>query len=195
QQAAAGQGNTNELLQNLSALLTTTAQRGSREALRSAYQQSELALTTVGLPTSTASRELRVRLREILSDRFDESELKTLCFDLDISYENLPGSSKADRARELVAYCERHACTRTLIQTGAQLRPDIDWRGLNGGIREQPNGVPVQELPALAWVLTTLDDIHARLTTGVDGPSPEQRVAVATHYRQTIMDHFEKLQF
>ena len=76
QQAAAGQGDTNELLQNISELLTTTAQHGSSEALRSAYQQSELALTTVGLPTSTESRELRVRLREILSDRFDESELK-----------------------------------------------------------------------------------------------------------------------
>ena len=78
QQAAAGQGNTNELLQNISELLTTTAQHGSSEALRSAYQQSELALTTVGLPTSTASRELRVRLREILSDRFNESELSIL---------------------------------------------------------------------------------------------------------------------
>src|SRR5262249_6782856 len=92
-QAAAGQGNTNELLQHISELLTTTAQHGSSEALRSAYQQSELALTTVGMPTSAESRELRVRLRGILSDRFNESELRDLCFDLDISYENLPGSS------------------------------------------------------------------------------------------------------
>ena len=111
QQAAAGQGDTNELLQNISELLTTTAQHGSSEALRSAYQQSELALTTVGLPTSTESRELRVRLREILSDRFNESELRDLCFDLGISYENLPGSSKADRARELIVYCEQRERT------------------------------------------------------------------------------------
>ena len=53
----------------------------------------------------------------------------------------------------------------------------------------------MQELPALARVLTTLDDIHARLTTGVDGPSPEQRAAVEAHYRQTIIDQFEKLTF
>jgi Effector-associated domain 7/NACHT domain len=195
QQAAAGQGDPNELLQNISEMLTTTAQHGSSEELRSAYQQSELALTTVGLPTSTESRELRVRLREILIDRFNESELKTFCFDLGIPYEDLPGSGKADHARELVAYCERHACTHSLIQTGAQLRPDIDWPGLNGEIREQPNGIPRQELPVLARVLTTLDDIHARLTTGVDGPSPEKRAAVEAHYRQTIIDQFEKLTF
>jgi hypothetical protein len=195
QQAAAGQGNTNELLQNISELLTTTAQRGSSEELRSAYQQSEFALTTVGLPTSAEGRELRVRLREILVNRFDESELKTLCFDLKISYEDLPGSGKADRARELVAYCERHACTRALIQRGASLRPDIDWSGLNGGIHEQSHGIPMQEWPALARVLTTLDDIHARLTARVDGPSLEERAAVEAHYRQTIIDQFEKLTF
>ena len=78
-------------------------------------------------------------------------------------------------------YCEQRERTSSLIQTGARLRSDIDWPELNGGIREQSHGIPVQEWPALARVLTTLDDIHARLTTGVDGPSPEKRAAVEAH--------------
>ena len=46
-------------------------------------------------------------LRQILAERFNEGELRTLCFDLGIDYENLPGQGKADKARELVAYFQR----------------------------------------------------------------------------------------
>ena len=48
----------------------------------------------------------RVKWREMLA-RFGEGELKDLCFDLGIDYEDLPGQGKADKARELVAHCER----------------------------------------------------------------------------------------
>lgn len=50
----------------------------------------------------------RVKLRQILTEHFDEGELRTLCFDLRIDYQSLPGEGKADKARELVAYCDRH---------------------------------------------------------------------------------------
>jgi hypothetical protein len=49
----------------------------------------------------------RSRLRQILAERFDEGELRTLCFDLGIEYDDLPGKGRADKARELVAYLER----------------------------------------------------------------------------------------
>ena len=39
---------------------------------------------------------------------FDTSELRTLCFDLDVDYDNLPGEGKMDKARELVMYLRRH---------------------------------------------------------------------------------------
>ena len=67
------------------------------------------------------------QLREILDQRFDEGELRTLCFDLGVDYDNLPGQSKSDRARELVLHCERRDCVPELVATGRKLRPDISW--------------------------------------------------------------------
>jgi hypothetical protein len=47
---------------------------------------------------------LRAILRRILTERFSEAELHNLVFDLGIAYDILPGSSKEDKARELIAF-------------------------------------------------------------------------------------------
>ncbi len=64
----------------------------------------------------------RVNLRQILTEHFDEGELRLLCFDLRIDYQSLPGEGKADKARELVAYCDRHERIAELEDTGHPLR-------------------------------------------------------------------------
>lgn len=69
-------------------------------------------------------------LRQTLADRFNEGELHTLCFDLGIDYDDLPGASKSDKARELVAYLKRHRRISELIDTGQQIRPDVSWDGV-----------------------------------------------------------------
>jgi hypothetical protein len=56
----------------------------------------------------------QVTLLQILETRFNDGELRKLCFFLDIDYDSLPGAGKADKARELV-------------ETGKQLRTDIVW--------------------------------------------------------------------
>ncbi|MFP4441288.1 MAG: SUMF1/EgtB/PvdO family nonheme iron enzyme [Chloroflexaceae bacterium] len=78
-----------------------------------------------------------VRLREILVTRFNNEELRTLCFDLDIDYDDLVGEGKAGKARELVAFLERHARIADLIALGQQLRPDADW-GASGEAPSTP---------------------------------------------------------
>ncbi len=65
-------------------------------------------------------------LRQILTTRFNDGELRSLCFDLGVDYESLPGEGKADKARELVAYCERHERIPELIRNLIQLRPDLE---------------------------------------------------------------------
>jgi hypothetical protein len=50
----------------------------------------------------------RVALLNFLTDFFNLSEIRTLCFSLGISYEDISGETRTDKARELVAYCERH---------------------------------------------------------------------------------------
>lgn len=65
------------------------------------------------------------RLRQLLVDSFSDSELRDLCFEMQprIDYELLPGSSKADKARELILFCERHGRMDELATLCQQLRP------------------------------------------------------------------------
>jgi hypothetical protein len=69
----------------------------------------------------------RTRLLQVLSERFDEGELRTLCFNLEIKYEDLPAEGKANKARELIQYLERRERISDLVEAGKQLRPDIPW--------------------------------------------------------------------
>ena len=69
----------------------------------------------------------RVKLRQILIDYFNEDELRDLCFDLRVDYENLAGASKVGKARELIAFVERHGRFQELVEHAQYLRPNIIW--------------------------------------------------------------------
>lgn len=69
-------------------------------------------------------------LRQLLVTRFSEGELRDLCVDLGIDYEILPGQSKADKARELVAYFERRGRIIELETASRKLRPNADWHNI-----------------------------------------------------------------
>ena len=62
-------------------------------------------------------------LRNILVTYFSDSDLRDVCFDLGIDYENLGGDEKAGNARELVAYCRRHNRLAELENICRRLRP------------------------------------------------------------------------
>ncbi|MCL5995688.1 MAG: hypothetical protein M1546_06490 [Chloroflexi bacterium] len=69
----------------------------------------------------------QLRLYENLVAYFSMSELQELCFALSIDDENLPGLAKADKARELVLYCERHNRVGELKAMCRARRPHLDW--------------------------------------------------------------------
>ncbi len=69
----------------------------------------------------------RVKLRRILARYFNAGELRTLCFDLGIDYDDLPGEGKTDKARGLVSYLERRDRIPELIKLGKQVRPNAPW--------------------------------------------------------------------
>ena len=49
----------------------------------------------------------RIQLRQTLDKRFDLEELRTLCHDLNVDFDNLRGEGKVSKARELVLFMER----------------------------------------------------------------------------------------
>ena len=70
------------------------------------------------------------KLFQVLATRFDKQELKNLCFNLGVDFDNLSGESKGDKARELLAYLIRHNEIDELLVVGTRLRQDINWTEL-----------------------------------------------------------------
>ena len=88
-------------------------------------------------------RDYLAEMHRILELRFDESELKAFCYNSGIvNYDNLQGAGKADKARELVGYCERNGKLADLVAAGKRLRPDILWRDPPTAIVADPSKVP-----------------------------------------------------
>jgi hypothetical protein len=68
-----------------------------------------------------------VDLRQKLADHFSQDELRILCFDLDVDYEELKGEGKTNKAMELVAYLKRRGRIGELVTTCSELRPNVTW--------------------------------------------------------------------
>jgi photosystem II stability/assembly factor-like uncharacterized protein len=68
------------------------------------------------------------RLHKNITQYFDEGELKTLCFDLQVDYDDLPAVGKTNKARELITYCQRLNRLEQLTYKCSQLRPHADWQ-------------------------------------------------------------------
>jgi class 3 adenylate cyclase len=82
---------------------------------------------TGGGSTKQASRRYLTQLRQILDSHFNEGELITLCFDLGVDYDNLPGAGKVNKARELISHLDRHGLIPDLVELGQKRHPDISW--------------------------------------------------------------------
>lgn len=67
----------------------------------------------------------RTFLRDCLSRRFDEEELRTLCFDAGVSYDGLGGRGTTGKARELVEHFERRNAVLRLLAVIESTRPDV----------------------------------------------------------------------
>lgn len=66
-------------------------------------------------------------LRQNIETYFTLDELKTITFDLGITYENLAGDTLVAKSRELVNYCQRYNLLSTLIDHCRLLRPEVAW--------------------------------------------------------------------
>ena len=77
--------------------------------------------------TRKMSTSPQIALRENLNAYFSESELRSLCFDLGIEYENLGGRSKPEKVLELIGMMQRHGRLDQLIELVRQQRPHSSW--------------------------------------------------------------------
>jgi hypothetical protein len=67
-------------------------------------------------------------LRQMIDQYFSESDLRALCFDLDVNYdENLRGSVKTEKILSLLRWCQQRGHGPKLIQLCQQERPHVNW--------------------------------------------------------------------
>lgn len=76
---------------------------------------------------SQVPHNLLVHLRHILTERFSQNDLQMLCYDLDISYENLSGDVPKIKALNLLKTLENSNRIDDLIKVGKNIRPNIKW--------------------------------------------------------------------
>jgi len=66
-------------------------------------------------------------IRRNLTFSLDESELKSLSFDLGVDYEALAGGTKVEKARELIVTCEQQGLLSKLLKECSERRPHVHW--------------------------------------------------------------------
>lgn len=78
-------------------------------------------------------KKTRQQIRDGLMRGFNESELLDLCFDLNVSENELAGPSAKDKARQLLQYMERRNELPKLLARCVELRPNYRWPVLARG--------------------------------------------------------------
>lgn len=73
------------------------------------------------------THEFRVGLRRNLSQYFGLAELRTLCFDIGLDWEDLEGTTKSTKVESLIIAVERIGRLDELLQLAGHLRPNVKW--------------------------------------------------------------------
>jgi hypothetical protein len=89
-----------------------------------------------------------IQLRDRLITLFDLSELKSLCFDLDVTYDELPGDTLRGKGEGLIDYCRRRDLLPRLWERCRALRPAEDWPPLALLLEESRDAAYFRQAPA-----------------------------------------------
>lgn len=90
-------------------------------------------------------------LRQNIVSSFNLDEIRTICLDITINYEELSGETLSARAGSLVAYCQRRQLLTLLITRCVELRAHINWwEGLDAyqpgtAVSAQPTNAAITE--------------------------------------------------
>jgi hypothetical protein len=112
----------------------------------------------------------RVELAKFIRDKFNDSELRDLCFELHIDYESLPGEGKAAKARELVSFCERRDRLSELERAARQVLAAEAQSSVPAADRAQEKTSLQRQLAEARENLRLIEDRKAEYVLDVDVP-------------------------
>ena len=79
-----------------------------------------------------------IQLRNLLNDHFNIPELRELCFNLDVDYEELEGPNKTSKVQDLISYLKRRNKLHFLIEEVKEQRPSVNWPDIYSSEHEVP---------------------------------------------------------
>jgi hypothetical protein len=85
-------------------------------------------IVSTSIPSPNADKS---KLRQLILDYFNQVELRELCFELSIPYEQLPGDNLSAKVLELIGFCERRGRMEELLGKCQQSRPNAPWDRIN----------------------------------------------------------------
>lgn len=89
-------------------------------------ERATVAPPTVGYKRPCQIAHMRQEeLRRLLNQRLDLQEVKTICFDLEIDYDNLTGERKNEKIMELILYLAHRGSVSELVNWVIENRPDL----------------------------------------------------------------------
>ena len=108
--------------------------------------------------------DIRV-LRDLIMKSFSVGELRELCQNLGVEYEDFLGESRASRVGELLKHFERRAQLPDLEEELRRLRPKVPWDdAAKGGDAPESISQVVYVLPVVVVTMTRdqAEELHLR---------------------------------
>ncbi len=103
-------------------------EQGLREVLDVLAEDASMVAKAEEIPAEIPCGLWGVKQRELrakLNNGLDLQEVKDICFDLEIDFDNLAGDTKNEKIRELILFLKRRGQLHLLIEEIADKRPDL----------------------------------------------------------------------
>jgi hypothetical protein len=78
--------------------------------------------------SNTFDQDYLAELLQNVKSDYNEQELRELCFELGIDYDDLPGPARKDKCRELIGLLKRQKRHPEFIQLCRNKRPNTLWQ-------------------------------------------------------------------
>ena len=77
----------------------------------------------------TKELSLRSELHRLISEFFTEEDLQQAAFDIGVDWDDVPGTNKSAKIRNLITWLEDRGRLYRLVGYCQRERPKIDWTG------------------------------------------------------------------
>ncbi len=115
-----------------------------------------------------------VELRSKMGQYFSTGDIETLCFDMDIPYEDLGGEGLGAKILSLIVYCQHHDRLEELVEQVRTARPKVAWPGAGSA----PTATPVSGGKGAGVEIHRGEQVIFEAGGSPQPPKPEKKIII-----------------